>query len=92
MFTTSSVLAETHACAPPAGEPFADTFRSIMGSIFRNTVDGTILPNADKPMSIYGMSWPVALTGAPASVMLGPVETDTAVAFGERIRQGEEGE
>jgi hypothetical protein len=43
-------------------------------------------------MSIYGMSWPVALTGAPASVMLGPVETDTAVAFGERIRQGEEGE
>jgi hypothetical protein len=32
-----------------------------------------------------------ALTDALPSVMLGPVETDTAVAFREHIRQGEAG-
>lgn len=83
MFTANSVSASTQACTPPVLLPsqlssFADTFRPIEASRFRNTVEDAIPPNADRPMSTCGMRWPVTLTDAPASVMLGPAETDTA--------------
>jgi hypothetical protein len=43
-------------------------------------------------MSTRGVRRPVMLTDAePASVMLGPAETVTTVAFRERMRRGEVG-
>jgi len=85
IFTASSVFASTHACGPAGvaallpshSSALADTFRPIEASRFRKTVEDAIPPNADKPMSICGMRWPVTPTDAPASVMLGPAETDT---------------
>lgn len=78
MFTANSVLASTHACASPL---FAVTLRSVEASRFRNTVEDTIFPNAERPMSTWGIRWPVTLTDALASVMLGLAETVTAVAL-----------
>lgn len=41
-------------------------------------IENAIPPNADRSMSTCGIRWPVTLTDAPASVMIGPAETDTA--------------
>jgi hypothetical protein len=44
-------------------------------------IENAIPPNADRSMSTCGIRWPVTLTDAPASVMIGPAETDTAVSL-----------
>jgi hypothetical protein len=49
------------------------------------TVEDAIPPKADRPMSTCGMRWPVTLTDAPASVMLGPAETVTAEYHREQV-------
>jgi hypothetical protein len=88
----SSGLVSTRAYASTTEVPLADTLRSIEASRFRNKVEDAIPPNVDGPMLTCGVWRPVMLTDAePASVMLGPAETVTTVAFRERMRQGEFG-
>ena len=77
-FTASSALASTHACESLLS---AVTLRSIEASRFRNTLEDTMPPNADRLMSICGTRWPVTLTDAPESVMSGLAETVTPVVF-----------